>query len=196
MNPLALLAWWREILIVLLLAAAGIQSYRLQGEQGAHKETRAAYTLYKTKVEAAATAAQQEADAVGEAEALAKLEADYEHQRKVARLERDAASLRARLRDELARRDLVPAAPAASPGGGDVGAGAVCFSRERLAEGLRGSLERAAGRFAALAQRGARGLADFDTCARWALKLHGRLPELAGGAAPPRTTVEIGEPDP
>src|SRR5690606_7387995 len=43
MNPLALLAWWREILIVLLLAAAGLQSYRLQGEQGAHKETRAAY---------------------------------------------------------------------------------------------------------------------------------------------------------
>ena len=33
-NPLALIAWWREILIGLLVVSVGIQSYRLQGAQG------------------------------------------------------------------------------------------------------------------------------------------------------------------
>ena len=33
-NPLTLLAWWREILIGLLVLGIGIQSYRLQGAQG------------------------------------------------------------------------------------------------------------------------------------------------------------------
>src|SRR4051812_28748382 len=33
MTPLALLGWWKEILIALLLVAIGLQSYRLQGAQ-------------------------------------------------------------------------------------------------------------------------------------------------------------------
>lgn len=93
---------------------------------------------------------------------------DKDHAKKLEVLTAANGDLQRRLR-AAAGRSIVPAVPG-SPAGGEAGGGVVCFSRDRLAEGLGRSLQRFSDRFGDIASRGARGLADFGTCAEWALE--------------------------
>lgn len=77
--------------------------------------------------------------------------------------------------DELRKRpsgSIVPAVPSASEGGGTVAGdgGAICFGRDRLRDGIEGSLGRFGERFREIAKRGAAAVANFQTCATWALE--------------------------
>lgn len=79
------------------------------------------------------------------------------------------------LSDELQRRSrssIVPPIPAppAGSGAGEIPSGIVCFSRDRLSEGISRELQSFAGRYAEGVQRGAIAIAGFQACSSWALE--------------------------
>lgn len=93
---------------------------------------------------------------------------DAEHAKRIKNLTAATADLRRKLRERTDSFE-VPAARAPAPGGERLGVGAVCFDRDRLGEGIRRSLQRFSERLAALAERGGAGIANFGTCAEWAI---------------------------
>lgn len=98
-------------------------------------------------------------------------EADHDHQEALRRIDARGVAALARVRDELARRSIVPAVPQAPGGGDDPPA---CFDRGRLNAELVGVLERHAERLSRIAREGEGTAAAFATCQAWALKEYGR----------------------
>jgi hypothetical protein len=136
-NPLALLGWWREILIGLLLIALGLQSYRLLGAQGA----RDLLALEKTE--------RARRDGMRDATNLRNRE----------RTNEEYAAARGRAAAVVVRHDgpgIV--APAIKPAAG-ADEPTICFERGRLVEALTGWVQRDATRLAELS----RGLRERST---------------------------------
>lgn len=161
MNPLVALKFvkdhWRLIAVALLVSALGVQSYWLQGAQGR-------IALYEqdeeNRVESAKMQARQQD--------VTKRRADEDHAKRLKVLTSAVAGLRARLRDNArVAGDVVPAASGGSDGAS--GGGVICFARDRMAGGVAASLDRFEERLAALAERSARSIAGFETCAAWAI---------------------------
>lgn len=152
MNPLALLGWWKEILIALLLMGLGAQTYRLQG-------TRAEYSLYRTEQEL------QERER--EAEYARKVAFDGYNKRRTDEEHRDALRRAAavRVRIDPAAPEAVPATPSAGSGDEEV----VCFRRRILNEEVAGYERRLAERLEGIARAGESLAADYRACRGWAL---------------------------
>lgn len=133
MNPFALLGWWKEILIGLLVLAIGVQSYRLQGAKG------------ELAVYAEREAAQKREQAFRELQAIKNKErtdAQYADDLRRAR----AASVRD------PGTPIVADKPAIAIGGAESTA---CFDRGRLEQELAGWAGRAAVGLGELAARNA-----------------------------------------
>jgi hypothetical protein len=128
-NPLALIGWWREIAMLLLVAALGIQSYKLLGAQGelaVHEERIEAEKRYQAAV------------ALQNLKNKERTDEEYSTALRRAR----ALSLRVEPAPAIQPGTLTP------PASGDDAA--FCLDRERAAEELTGFVERHAGRLSAL----------------------------------------------
>lgn len=124
---IAVLSWWREILIGLLVLAIGIQSYRLQGAQG----ERDILALEKTE--------RLRRDAMREATNLRNRE----------RTDEEYSAARRRASSVVVRHDGpgIRAPQIKAPGGDE---STLCFDRGRLAEALAGWVQRDAARLTEL----------------------------------------------
>lgn len=159
MNPLAILAHWKLIVLGLAIAAAGIQTWRLD---------RAQSKLAIIAAEGRAAEQRKKQIEKTQDEITRRLYAADE-QRELER-ERELANLRRQLRD--ARSSLMSGLPDA-PGSGDgvsAGSPVICFARERLREGLDGAMAAAEERVAELVERGALAIDVLETCATWAVE--------------------------
>lgn len=129
------------------------------------------FDAYKSVVAATGKAQEERTAARIASDLETKRRRDRDDKARRDRLERDLADTASKLQ-QYAGRGIVPPVPAPPAGGGagEAERGIVCFDRDRLSEGLRDSLQRAGGRFAELAQRGAGGIAGFEACVAWALE--------------------------
>lgn len=153
-----LLGNWKLVAVGLLVAALGVQTYRLQG---AHAQLE----VIAAQGEAAREVARfvnRQSDVI-----TRKVEADAQARERAR--ERAVADLRRQLRD--ARTSVVPDAAGSTGSGDGVGGrdGAVCFAGGRLRAGVDAALARFAGGLEALVSRGADAVDVLETCATWAM---------------------------
>lgn len=99
----------------------------------------------------------------------AKQESDRAYQKKLSRLRADHDLDLARLRAD-ADSSLLSAVPDAAGRGDFVRPATLCYDRDKLDAGLRGSIQRFIERSSEIVQRGDVGNAGFQSCAEWALR--------------------------
>lgn len=148
-NPLVLLRWWREILIALLLAAVGVQSYRLQGVQG----ERDILQLEKTE--------RARRDGMRDMTNLKNRE----------RTNEEDATARRRAAAVVVRVEApgIKYVPTAAPGSGDESS--AIFYRGLLEQELAASAQRSADRHTELARAGEDLAAAYRACRGYTLNL-------------------------
>lgn len=163
-----ILPWWTRWAALAGLLLAGVAFGYVKGAERGERRLEA----FQAKV--AGAAHQQDlraAAAVARASAITTLlEEDHETEARRLRLERNAALLRMR---ELANSRIVPAVshPAGRPDG------EACYDAPALERGIRGDLDRAAGRLAGLLQRGDEAVMLQAFCSKWLneqVKINGR----------------------
>lgn len=127
------------------------------------------FASYRATVAAIGKAQDERTATRIESDRQTKERIDRDHKARVATLNRDLAVAKLR---ERAGSSLLPTVPTAPPGsgGGEADRGIVCFSRERLSQGLSASLQRFAGQLEGSIQRGASAIAGFESCALWAIE--------------------------
>lgn len=153
-----LIANWRWVLMGLLLAALGIQTWRLGNAEDALESVQTAYSEYRGGVKALGEAAAKRAALQALRDLQDKERADDEAKRNTDRFTADIGRLRQQL--DNARRSTVPPAPT----GSKCPDGQACFDRA--------DLERALGKLLAdvrgLADEGSKVVIDLDSAKRWA----------------------------
>ena len=134
-------------------------------------DERERFNEFKAAVKLAADA--QEARARMQAE---RAKADTEEANRVhaARVDALVANHRlvvTKLQQRIASSSIVPPVPPTT-GGSESGAAddTICFSREKLRTGVDASVGRLSERFANSVQGGASAIANFQTCAEWAIR--------------------------
>lgn len=154
-----LLANWRLVLLAVLLAAIGVQTWRLDRSQAAHTKLEAEFNAFKGAVAALGEQAKREAAAKEASDRANKEKADAEN----AKTRRDLAGVYdayRKLRD----------ARGASGGGLSIpgpitsGPAGTCFDPAQLRGALRALDEGILG----IAQTGDQAVIDLDTAKRWA----------------------------
>lgn len=166
MNPLMLLGWWREILIALLVAAVGVQSYRLLSAEG----ERDILVVEKTE--------RERRDAMR----------DSQNAKNRERTDEETTAARKRAAVVVVRGDpggtgIKPGQPFVAGGGNSPVA---CFDRGRLDQELAGWVERHArsistalsavarigdSRFTEVAREGEGVAADYRACRAYTMNL-------------------------
>ena len=148
-NPMLLLAWWREILIGLLLVSLGVQSYRLQGTQSERD------LLQLENTERARRDGMRD---------MANLKNKERTDEEDAAARRRAAAVVVRVEGPGIK--YVPTAPA---GSGDESTPS--FYRRLLDEGLAAAAQRSADRHTELAREGESLAAAYRACRGYTLNV-------------------------